>query len=198
MIEEVIKKEKSAGEQTKNKSQVKKNVAPKTVTKSKKSTKDSQKKEDKIKKELKKLKEKTSELQDKYIRLSAEFDNYRKRTLKEKTELLKSAGESVILNLLPVMDDFERGIQSTSEAKDIEAVKAGINIIYKKFRDFLEQQGVKEIDAKNKEFNTDFHEAVTKIPAPNEEQKGKVVDVIEKGYCLNEKVIRFSKVVIGE
>ena len=159
--------------------------------------------EQKVKKEeSKELKDETfeqlKELQEKYIRLSAEFDNYRKRTLKEKAELLKTAGEETIIKILPVMDDFERAINSMDDAKDIEAVKNGINLIYLKFKEFLKQQGVSEIDAKEQEFNTDIHEAVTKIPAPNEDLKGKVVDVIEKGYVLNDKVIRYSKVVVGE
>lgn len=142
--------------------------------------------------------EKISELQDRYLRLSAEFDNYRKRTLKEKMELTKSAGEGLLMNLLPVMDDLERGIQTINDAGDIKAIKEGINLIYIKFRDFLDQNGIKEIEALNNEFDIDFHEAVTKIPAPKKDMKGKVVDVIEKGYTLNEKVIRYSKVVIGE
>ena len=142
--------------------------------------------------------EKIKELTDKYLRLSAEFDNYRKRTLKEKIELTKSAGEELLKNILPVMDDFERGINTINNANDITAVKQGIELIYVKFRDFLNQNGVREIDAKDKVFNIDYHEAVTKIPAVKKALKGKVVDVIEKGYTLNDKVIRYSKVVIGE
>lgn len=142
--------------------------------------------------------EKINELQERYLRLSAEFDNYRKRTLKEKTDLIKSAGESTLLKFIPVMDDFERAMISIRDAKDIEPVKQGIELIFTKFRETLVQQGVKEIDAYEKDFDTDLHEAVTKIPAPDEKLKGKVVDVIEKGYYLNDKVIRFSKVVIGE
>ncbi len=147
---------------------------------------------------VKSYEEKIRDLQDKYLRLSAEFDNYRKRTLKEKMELSKSAGESLLISILPVMDDFERGMQTISNAEDIKAIKEGINLIYNKFSDFLNQNGVKEINAIKKEFNIDFHEAITKIPAPKKDLKGKVVDVIEKGYTLNEKVIRYSKVVIGE
>ncbi len=142
--------------------------------------------------------EKLAEMNDKYLRLAAEYDNYRKRTLKEKMELTKSAGEDILVNILPVMDDFERGLNHMDEAKDLEAVKEGVKLIYTKFQEFLKQRGVKEIDAKEKDFDTDLHEALTKIPAPTEKLKGKVVDVIEKGYYLNEKVIRFSKVVIGE
>ncbi|MCB2194648.1 MAG: nucleotide exchange factor GrpE [Bacteroidetes bacterium] len=143
-------------------------------------------------------KEKFEEINDKYLRLAAEYDNYRKRTLKERMELTKSAGEDILVNILPVMDDFERALGSIDQAKDINAVKEGIQLIYNKFKEFLKQKGVKEIDAKEKEFDTDLHEAITKIPAPDEKLKGKVVDVIEKGYYLNDKVIRFSKVVIGE
>ena len=142
--------------------------------------------------------EKISELQDKYLRLSAEFDNYRKRTLKEKADLLKTAGEASIVKILTVVDDFDRAILSMDDAKDIKAVKTGIELIYNKLKDSLSQQGLKEIEAVNKEFDTDLHEALTKIPAPKKNLKGKVVDVIEKGYYLNDKVIRFSKVVIGE
>lgn len=142
--------------------------------------------------------EKLAELQDKYLRLSAEYDNFRKRTLKEKIDLQKSANERLLEALLPVADDFDRALQSVDEAKDIEAVKEGLKLIYGKFNSFLNQQGVKEIDAVRKEFDTDLHEAITKIPAPQKKLKGKVVDVIQKGYYLNEKVLRYSKVVIGE
>ncbi len=143
-------------------------------------------------------KEKIAELNDKYLRLAAEYDNYRRRTLKERMELTKTAGEDILINILPVMDDFERALGSIDQAKEISAVKEGVQLIYTKFKEFLKQRGVKEIEAKEKEFDTDLHEAITKIPAPNKKLKGKVVDVVEKGYYLNEKVIRFSKVVIGE
>ncbi len=139
-----------------------------------------------------------SELQDKYLRLSAEFDNYRKRTLKEKADLLKTASEASIVKILPIVDDFDRAISSIKAAQDIQAVKTGIDLIYNKLKESLFQQGLKEIEALNKDFNTDLHDAITKIPAPKKNLKGKVVDVIEKGYYLNDKVIRFSKVVIGE
>ncbi|UCG26620.1 MAG: nucleotide exchange factor GrpE [Bacteroidales bacterium] len=139
-----------------------------------------------------------NELQEKYLRLSADFDNYRKRTLKERMDLIKLANEELLLNLLPVMDDFERALQSMEKTTDCKALKQGIDLIYNKFKDFLNASGVKEINAVNEKFNTDLHEAVTQIPAPAKKMKGKVVDVIEKGYLLNDKVIRFSKVVIGE
>lgn len=143
-------------------------------------------------------KEKLDELNDRYLRLAAEYDNYRKRTLKEKMELNKSAGSDILVNILPVMDDFERAINHLDQAKDLDAIKEGINLIYGKFTEFLKQRGVKEIEAKEKDFDTDLHEAITKIPAPSEELKGKVVDVVQKGYYLYDKVIRFSKVVVGE
>jgi len=152
----------------------------------------------KIQEELKVFADKTVELQDKYLRLSAEFDNYRKRTHKEKSELIKTAAEDVLKKIIPVMDDFERGLNAVNTARDIEAVKEGMNLIYGRFREFLGQNGVKEIEALHQEFDTDFHEAITKIPAPDEAMKGKVVDVIEKGYYLHDKVIRYPKVVVGE
>jgi molecular chaperone GrpE len=153
---------------------------------------------EKLKSQLEIAEQKVNESQDKYLRLSAEFDNYRKRTLKEKSDLLKSAGEETILRVLPVLDDFERAMAAMQNSKDIEAVKDGIILIYNKLKATLTQQGIKEIEALNLDFNTDLHEAITKIPAPGEDLKGKVVDVIQKGYYLNDKVLRFAKVVIGE
>lgn len=171
-----------------------------TVKKEKKAEKKgkSQKKNKKDNKELEKLQTELSDLKDKHIRLQAEFDNFRKRTLKEKMELLKSASESVLINILPVIDDFDRAVQTIESSEKDDPVVDGVNLIYNKFQEFLKQNGVKEIEAKEKEFDTDQHEAVTKIPAPSEELKGKNVDVIQKGYLLNDKVIRFAKVVIGE
>lgn len=148
--------------------------------------------------EIKELQEKLDAANDKYLRLSAEFDNYRKRTLKEKAELTKSAGEQILEKILPVMDNFERALQSMETATDVPALREGVQLIYTTFRDFLSQHGVKEIECVNTEFNPDLQEAVTKIPAPSEEMKGKVVDCIQKGYTLYDKVIRFPKVVVGE
>jgi len=138
------------------------------------------------------------EMNDRYLRLSAEFDNYRKRTLKEKMELVKTAGEDLLVALLPVVDNFERAMKSIENTKDIDAVKEGIHLIYGRFAEFLSQKGVKEIASQSLQLDTDLHEAVTKIPAPAEELKGKIVDVIEKGYYLHDKVIRYAKVVVGE
>ncbi len=186
-------------EQTKNKNNKAKSPKSKHTGSSEgNQTKKAVNKEKKYAKELQKCEEKNHELQDKYLRLSAEFDNYRKRTLKEKADLTKFASAEVIRNILPVVDDFERSMQNIEQAKDINAVKEGIKLIYNKFGDFLKQNAVKEIDAMHQEFNFDIHEAVTKIPAPDEELKGKIVDVIEKGYMLNDRVLRFSKVVVGE
>jgi molecular chaperone GrpE len=139
-----------------------------------------------------------ADLKDKHIRLQAEFDNYRKRTLKERMELLKTASESLLISILPVIDDFDRAMQTLDAVEEESHVKDGVKLIFNKFQDFLKQNGVKEIEAKAQDFDTDLHEAITKIPAPSEELKGKIVDVVQKGYHLNDKVIRFSKVVIGE
>lgn len=158
-------------------------------------------KEDKNKKEDKKTEElgqKLAEINDKYLRLSAEFDNYRKRTLKEKMELTKNAGQQILEKILPVMDNFERALQSMETAKDVPALREGVELIYSTFKDFLAQNGVKEMECLHTDFDPEVQEAVTKIPAPTEDLKGKVVDCIQKGYTLNDKVIRFPKVVVGE
>lgn len=155
-------------------------------------------KEKELKKKVSELEQSSKEWQDKYIRLSAEFDNYRKRTLKEKTDLILNANENLLKDILTVVDDFERGIDHLDKSHDLDALKKGIHLIYTKFSEFLKQKGIKEIDAKGQDFDIDFHEAMTKIPAPSKEEKGKVVDIIEKGYMLNDKVIRYAKVVIGD
>ena len=140
-----------------------------------------------------------AELKDAHLRLIADFDNYRKRTLKEKADLIKSGGEKVFVELLPIMDDFERAIKSISEtvAED-DALKKGVDLIYNKFVSFLNKNGVKEIETKDASFDTDLFEAVAIIPAPVPELKGKVVECVEKGYTLHDKVIRHAKVVVGE
>jgi molecular chaperone GrpE len=135
---------------------------------------------------------------DKYLRLSAEFDNFRKRTLKEKMDLLRNASESVMVSFLPVMDDVERAMNAIEISDNLETTKEGITLIYNKFKEFTRQNGVVEMEANGLELNTDQHEAITKIPAPSDDLKGKIVDVVQKGYLLNDKVIRFAKVVIGE
>jgi molecular chaperone GrpE len=153
---------------------------------------------EKMKEALKASEEKNNELHDKYLRVVAEFDNYRKRTMRERADLIKTAGDEVLKKILPVIDNFERALKAMDQAQDINALKEGVVLIYNHFNDFIQQQGIKEIAALNEPFNIDLHEAVATVPAPSEEQKGKIIDVIEKGYILHDKIIRFSKVVVGE
>jgi len=153
---------------------------------------------DQIVDEMELMAQKCAELNDKNLRLMAEFDNYRKRTLKERLDLLKTAGEKVLVDMLPLVDDFERGLKAMETSQDVEAVKDGVDLIYAKFIAFLLQNGVKAIPTENEAFDTEFHEAITTFPAPSEEMKGKIIDCVSKGYTMNEKVIRFSKVVVGE
>jgi len=154
-------------------------------------------KKDKEAEKIQELGEKLDELNDKYLRLFSEFDNYRKRTQKEKLELFKTAAEDVITALLPVLDDFERALKTGGDADVDRNHREGIELIYNKLKNTLVQKGLKPMDVLGEEFNTDFHEAITNIPAPSPEMKGKVVDVVEKGYMLNDKVIRFARVVVG-
>jgi len=145
---------------------------------------------------IKKIQDELAEAKDKYVRLYAEFDNYRRRSAKEKLEMIQSANEQLLNALLPVLDDFERAEKTFKDKKDKEA--EGFFLIQNKFRKTLEQYDVKPMDtAKGKDFNPDLHEAITQVPAPEEKLKGKVIDVVEKGYLLNDKVIRFAKVVVG-
>ena len=152
----------------------------------------------KTEEELEIIENEIIELKDKHIRLQADFDNYRKRTLKERMELLKTAGEGVLMGILPVIDDFDRAMQTLDLVGEDSHIVDGMKLIYSKFQEFLKQNGVKEIEAIGQVFNTDLHEAITTIPAPSKNLKGKIVDVVQKGYYLNDKVIRFSKVIIGE
>ena len=147
---------------------------------------------------IEELEAQVAELKDKYLRQVAEFDNYRKRTLKEKTELILNGGEKVLTALLPVLDDFERAQESFKKSSDVEALREGVTLIFEKLVKTLESQGLKPIDAVGQDFNTDFHEAIAMIPAPNDDDKGKVIDCIQTGYMLNEKVIRHAKVAIGQ
>lgn len=148
--------------------------------------------------QIEELNTRIAELSDKHLRLQAEFDNFRKRTMKEKADLIKSGGESVLISILPVIDDFERALSVMKDIPETDAGKMGTQLIYNKFSDFLRVNNIKEIEAVNQPFDVDLHEAITKIPAPADDLKGKVVDVVQKGYLLNDKVIRFAKVVIGE
>jgi molecular chaperone GrpE len=144
---------------------------------------------------IKKIQDELAEAKDKYIRLYAEFDNFRRRSSKEKLEMIQSANEQLLKALLPVMDDFERGEKAFKERNDKES--EGFFLIQNKFKKVLDQYDIKPMDAQGKDFNPDLHEAITQVPAPQEKLKGKVIDVVEKGYLLNDKVIRFAKVVVG-
>lgn len=154
--------------------------------------------EEELEKELETAQETIEEQKDKYLRLSAEFDNYRKRTMKEKAELMLNGGEKSLSSILPVVDDFERAIKTMETATDVQAVKEGVELIYNKFMATLAQNGVKVIETKDQPLNTDYHEAIAVIPAPSEAQKGKILDCVQTGYTLNDKVLRHAKVVVGE
>ncbi|MDY5354053.1 nucleotide exchange factor GrpE [Bacteroides pyogenes] len=154
--------------------------------------------EEELEKELEEAQATIEEQKDKFLRLSAEFDNYRKRTLKEKAELILNGSEKSIGSILPVIDDFERAIKTMETATDVAAVKEGIELIYNKLMTTLGQNGVNVIDTKEQPLDTDYHEAIAVIPAPSEELKGKILDCVQTGYTLNDKVIRHSKVVVGE
>ncbi|MCB0823711.1 MAG: nucleotide exchange factor GrpE [Bacteroidales bacterium] len=147
---------------------------------------------------IQELESRYNEVNDKYLRLYSEFDNYRKRTIKERLELSKTASEEVIIDLLPVLDDFDRALKSTENIENCDPVKEGIKLIYNKLYGVLDKRGLKPIESIGTPFDTDFHEAITYIPAPSEELKNKVVDEIQKGYKLHDKVIRYTKVVIGQ
>ena len=142
--------------------------------------------------------EENAKLKDQLLRQIAEFDNYRKRTLKEKAELILNGGEKTLSSLLPILDDLERAEKNIQENTNIETLKEGLDLIFKKFRDTLEKQGLKAIETKNQDFNTDFHEAIAMIPVPEGDQKGKVIDCVQTGYTLNDKVIRHAKVAVGQ
>ena len=141
---------------------------------------------------------KIEEVTTKYKYLAAEFDNYRKRTLKEKQEMLKNGAERAMLELLPVVDDFERAIDAMDKSEDIDSMKEGVKLIYNKFVKYLEHNNVKPIESTGKDFDADIHEAITMFPAPSEDMKGKVVDTPLKGYMINDKVLRHAKVVVGQ
>ena len=139
-----------------------------------------------------------SEERDKYLRLSAEFDNYRKRTLKEKAELIKNGAEKTLTAILPVLDDFERALKNMEASEETKAMKEGVELIFNKFQKILGQEGLQKIETEDKDFDVDFHEAIALIPAPSEDLKGKILDCVQTGYMLNEKVIRHSKVAVAQ
>jgi molecular chaperone GrpE len=148
--------------------------------------------------ELDRLTKELAEMKDKYLRIFAEFDNYRKRTIKEKQDIIKLASRDVLNAVLPAVDDFDRAIRVASENENEAAIPEGIILIYHKLFKSLEQQGIKEMETNGQDFDPEMHEALTKVPAPNDELKGKIIDTIEKGYSLNDKIIRYAKVVVGE
>lgn len=149
-------------------------------------------------KEIEKLKAELKEAKDKYLRLYSEFENFRRRTAREKLDMIKTAGEDLIVALLPVMDDFERAQKALEESEDHKASKEGFELIYNKFNNILKQKGLKPMkDKAGADFNTEYHEAISQMPVDKKKMKGKIIDVIEKGYYLDDKVIRFAKVVIG-
>lgn len=175
---------------------MKTNKKDKTASKSKKNKPDD--KEVEKNSSENEIQKEDQDFKEKYIRLYSEYENYRKRTAKEKIDLITNASENVIKELLPILDDFERAIDNNKNVEDASVLKEGFDLIYSKMHKGLINQGLKPMEANGKDFDSEIHEAITKIPAPNEKLKGKVVDVIEKGYQINEKVIRYAKVVVGE
>ena len=154
--------------------------------------------EEKVSKELAEAQKTIEEQHDKYLRLSAEFDNYRKRTMKEKAELIKNGGEKTITAILPVLDDLERAIKTSETSDDVKAMREGIELIYNKFLKVLNQEGLQKIETDGEDFDTDYHEAIALVPAPSEDKKGKILDCVQTGYKLNDKVIRHAKVVVAQ
>jgi len=142
--------------------------------------------------------EKYNELNDRFLRLYAEFENFRRRSNKERLDLIATANAGLIKDFLPIMDDFERAITNNSTATEIDGVKEGFNLIFNKFKNTIESKGVKQMEAKGQPFDSELHEAIANVPAPDEKQKGKVIDDVEKGYFLGEKVIRYAKVIVGQ
>ena len=154
--------------------------------------------ENSLEKQVEDLKAQVDKEKKEYLFLMAEFDNFRKRTLKEKSEIIKNAGENVLKGLLPIMDDFERGIKASETSGDSEAMKEGIILIYNKLKKYLAQNGVKEFDPNDDTFDTEKHEAISVVPVPDESKKGKILDTVEKGYMINDKVLRHAKVVVAQ
>ncbi len=154
--------------------------------------------EQKLEKELEEAKKTIEEQKDKYLHLSAEFDNYRKRTMKEKAELIKNGGEKAISAILPILDDLERALQNMQKADNVQAMYEGLDLIFQKFHKVLAQEGLQKMEPVGETFDTDYHEAIALVPAPDEAQKGKVLDCVQTGYKLNDKVIRHAKVVVAQ
>ncbi len=186
--EEIADQDTSTVEETENEETNEKDSKPKSKKKAKKSKDD----------EIEELRYKLAEVNDKYLRLFSDFDNYRKRSNAEKLEIIKTASRDVIEGLLPVVDDFDRALQAFGEQEVDKDTIHGVELIQSKLFNLLKKQGLEPMDSMGKDFNTDYHDALTQIPAPSEDLKGKVVDVIEKGYLLNGTIIRHAKVVVGQ
>ena len=153
---------------------------------------------DDAEKKIEDLQQQLDKEKKEYLFLMAEFDNFRKRTLKEKSDIIKNAGENVLKGLLPIMDDFERGIKAAENSPEADSVKEGVKLIYNKLQKYLNQNGVKEMDPNDDTFDTEKHEAISVVPVPDEDKKGKILDTVEKGYTINDKVLRHAKVVVGQ
>lgn len=151
-----------------------------------------------VEKKVEDLQQQVDKEKKEYLFLMAEFDNFRKRTIKEKSEIIKNAGENVLKGLLPIMDDFERGLKAAESSPESDSVKEGLKLIYSKLQKYLNQNGVKEMDPTDDTFDTEKHEAISVVPVPDEEKKGKILDTVEKGYTINDKVLRHAKVVVGQ
>lgn len=154
--------------------------------------------EERMANELEEAQKEVEELKDKHLRLSAEFDNYRKRTLKEKAELIKNGAEKTLVAILPILDDFERALKNMETSEETKAMREGVELIFNKFHKVLNQEGLQVIETEGKDFDTDYHEAIALVPAPSEEMKGKILDCVQTGYMLNDKVIRHAKVVVAQ
>ena len=171
---------------------------PETVEEVNEEVAEAQAEEQTLEQKVAELEEQVAKEKKEYLFLMAEFDNFRKRTLKEKSELIKNAAEQSLKGMLPIIDDFERGLKAGEDATDVQSVKEGMELIYNKFKKYLEQNGVKEIDPEDRDFDTEKHEAISVVPVPDEAQKGKILDTVQKGYTINGKVMRHAKVVVGQ
>lgn len=197
--EEILKNEEAENQQQEAETQTEEtNSAENTGEEKETEISEEEEEEEKIAKELEETKQALEDYKDKYLRLSAEFDNYRKRTMKEKAELIKNGGEKAISAILPILDDLERALQNMQKADDVKAMYEGIDLIHQKFLKNLGHEGLEKMNPVGEAFDTDFHEAIALVPAPEEAQKGKVLDCVQTGYKLNDKVIRHAKVVVAQ
>lgn len=196
--EEILKNEEAENQQQEAETQTEETNSAENTGEEKETEISEEEEEEKIAKELEETKQVLEDYKDKYLRLSAEFDNYRKRTMKEKAELIKNGGEKAISAILPILDDLERALQNMQKADDVKAMYEGIDLIHQKFLKNLGHEGLEKMNPVGEAFDTDFHEAIALVPAPEEAQKGKVLDCVQTGYKLNDKVIRHAKVVVAQ